>query len=341
MPSRSRPLDTPADSSHPSPGARLPVNRLAVASLITAVVGIPLFGVVTGFVAILLASVALSRIQASRQKGLGLAVAGLLLGIVDMISWVAALSYALSGQSGVFLSDGVEPGFSSADVSPKIYRAMQANVLIHQPRGLWGVATGSGVILDVSKGSALIVTNRHVVDPRFPSRSAPPDLEELSRGGLSVKVLNGPTRPGRVTWMAPDGIDLALVRVEYATGDAKAALWATDQPMRVGDPVFAIGNPQRLDWTHTQGVISQFRSMTLNGQVIRVIQTQTAINPGNSGGGLYNDQANLIGINTWASDSRSGEGLNFAISFDSLLALDPPGLPPRPVAKVEKGVEAQ
>jgi serine protease Do len=260
---------------------------------------------------------------------LGLALGGLLLGIADMIGWVAFLSYFMSGQTTVDFAQGVEPGFSAADVSPKIYRAMQANVLINRSAGWRGMATGSGVILEVSEGSALIVTNRHVVDPGFPSRSTPPDLDELSRGSLSVAVLNGPTQPGRVVWVAPDGVDLALVRVAYSKGEAKAALWAPGRALRIGDPVFAIGNPQRLDWTHTQGVISQFRSMTLNSRMIRVIQTQTAINPGNSGGGLYDEQAFLIGINTWTSDNRSGEGLNFAISFDSLLALDPPGLKPQ------------
>ncbi len=339
IPLPARPLAIPAASLRPPPGERPGVNRLAIASLITAVVGIPLFGIVTGFVAIVLASLALSRILVSRQKGVGLALAGLLLGVADVIAWVALLSYALSGPRGDHWPEGPEPELSRADVSPKIYRAMRANVLIDRRGGWGGLATGSGVILDISGGAALIVTNRHIVDPGFPSRSTPPDLDGLNTGGLNVRLSNGPTRAGRVTWVAPDGIDLALVRVAISPGEAEAARWVPGRPMRVGDAVFAIGNPRRLNWTHTQGAISQFRTMSLNGRTIRVIQTQTAINPGNSGGGLYDDESHLIGINTWTSDKRSSEGLSFAITFDSLLALDPPGLGSRGAVADTEGVE--
>ena len=62
--------------------------------------------------------------------------------------------------------------------------------------------------------------------------------------------------------------------------------------MKVGETVFAIGNPHRLGWTHTQGVISQLRTQDFDLHRVRVIQTQAAINPGNSGGGLY-DQRRL------------------------------------------------
>jgi S1-C subfamily serine protease len=315
-------------------------SRLAIAALITAVVGIPLFGLVTGFAAIVLAILALARIHGSHQKGFSLALGGLLLGIADMVGWLALLGYALSGQhTAVRLPEGSEPGLTAADVAPKLYQAMQANVLIDRRSGWLGLATGSGVILSIADGAALIVTNRHIVDSGFTGQSAIPDLERLNAGGLTVKLLNGPSRPGRVVWIAPDGVDLALVRIVIAPGEAKAAQWARGRPLRVGDAVFAIGNPQRLSWTHTQGVISQFRTMSQGGRTIRLIQTQTAINPGNSGGGLYDNESYLIGINTWTSDKRSSEGLSFAITFDSLLALDPPGITEPGSEDAEKRVQ--
>jgi S1-C subfamily serine protease len=318
------------------PVERPRINRLAIAALITAVVGIPLFGVVTGFVAIVLAILALSRIQVSNQRGFLLALGGLFLGIIDVVGWLALLSYALSWEPSVRLPEGSEPGLTAADVAPKLYRAMQANVLIERRSGWFGLATGSGVILSIADGSGLIVTNRHIVDSGFTGQSAPPDLNSLNTGALTVKLLNGPSRPGQVVWVAPDGIDLALVRITVAPGEAAAAQWAPGRPLRIGDAVFAIGNPQRLSWTHTQGVISQFRTMNLGGRTIRIIQTQTAINAGNSGGGLYDNESYLIGINTWTSDKRSTEGLSFAIMFDSLLALDPPGIAVRGSGDAEK-----
>ena len=67
-------------------------NRLAIAALATAVAGIPLFRLVTGVVAIALGAIALGTIRESRQKGIGLAAAGVLLGLVDVVGWLIVLS---------------------------------------------------------------------------------------------------------------------------------------------------------------------------------------------------------------------------------------------------------
>jgi S1-C subfamily serine protease len=99
--------------------------------------------------------------------------------------------------------------------------------------------------------------------------------------------------------------------------------------MKVGETVFAIGNPYQLGWTHTQGVISQMRSQDFDTHRVRVIQMQAAINPGNSGGGLYDSDGYLLGINTWTADKSVSEGIGFAIALDSLLELAPPPLAPR------------
>src|SRR5205085_2723865 len=140
---------------------------------------------------------------------------------------------------------------------------------------------------------------------------------------------------GRVVWLAEHGIDLALVRVNGNTQQARAALWEPHRPVHVGDPVFAIGNQHGLGWTHTQGAVSQVRRQHADGQAIRVLQTQTAINPGNSGGGLFDREGYLLGINTWTNDKRVSEGINFALALDTLLDLHPPGLPPAKVPAVE------
>ncbi len=93
--------------------------------------------------------------------------------------------------------------------------------------------------------------------------------------------------------------------------------------MKVGQIVFAIGNPHQLGWTQTQGVISQFRIRPIDDRRIRVIQTQAAINQGNSGGGLYDQEGYCLGINTWTADKRITEGIGFAIVLDTLLDLSP------------------
>ncbi len=144
------------------------------------------------------------------------------------------------------------------ELDPPLQRAMRANVLLERGLGLTslgGKAMGSGVILQIDAGEALIVTNRHVVDDDFPSSSDNASnasyLSRLSR--LSVRMIGQPESEGRVVWLAPDQIDLALVRVRCpSAGEAMDAPWKKGRPMRVGESVFAIGNPYRLGWTHTR-----------------------------------------------------------------------------------------
>jgi serine protease Do len=171
-----------------------------------------------------------------------------------------------------------------------------------------------------------VVTNRHVVDPDFSAPAPARASLRSGEGNLRVKLLGQAAEPGEVLWIAPDGIDLALVRVGVHTADARTAPWRRQPRLGVGDEVFSIGNPHHLDWTHTRGWISQFRTQTRGARKIRVIQTDAAINPGNSGGGLYDKEGMLIGINTWTEDKQFAQGLSFAIAFETLLQLDPPPL---------------
>ena len=333
-----RPLATSRPHvSRPEPPRRPEgTNRLAIASLICAVAGIPLFGLVTGLVAIGLGVAALGSIRQTTQKGLALAVSGVLLGLGDVAGWIIVLGFVLGRGDGrhadVSFADLPPDLAATRDLAPELRQAMRANVLIEQRGGLamlGGRAIGSGVILERSDSAALIVTNRHVVDSGFPGSAKATKSEGVPAGlgPLQVTMLGNPAEVGEVVWVAPDGIDLALVRVAIAkNGEARAAPWRKGRPMRVGETVFAIGNPHALGWTHTQGVISQFRLQETGGRKVRVIQTQAAINPGNSGGGLYDRAGYLVGINTWTGDKRVSEGIGFAIALDALLDLAPPAL---------------
>jgi hypothetical protein len=324
--------------------ARPPVTKgisgLAIASFICGLAGIPLFGIITGFVAVVLAIIALGAIRSTSQRGLGLALAGLLLGMVDVVGWIALIVWMLPLAGRELSADlhfsELPPDLSVIqDLAPPLQRAMRANVLIERHTGLaalGGKAVGSGVILQMMGGEALIVTNRHVVDDNFPSRASSIDSEYLSRlGKMSVSMLGQRQVESRVVWLAPEQIDLALLRAQCGdASQARDASWKPGRPMNVGLSVFAIGNPYRLGWTHTQGVISQMRTQDFGLHRVRVIQTQASINPGNSGGGLYDHEGFLLGINTWTTDKSLSEGIGFAITLDSLLELAPPPLEPRP-----------
>ena len=90
---------------------------------------------------------------------------------------------------------------------------------------------------------------------------------------------------------------------------------ADSDRLRVGDVVFAVGNPLGVGQTVTMGIISaKGRHNTGINSYENFIQTDAAINPGNSGGALLNLRGELVGINT-AIFSRSGgyQGIGFAI----------------------------
>lgn len=78
--------------------------------------------------------------------------------------------------------------------------------------------------------------------------------------------------------------------------------------LKDGDEVIAIGHPYGLNYTATQGVISKVDRVQ---QGLKYIQIDAAINPGNSGGPLVNDQAEVVGVNTFII--KGGDNLGFAL----------------------------
>lgn len=300
-------------------------NGVATAAFITAVLGIPLFGLVTGLVAIVLGCAALARTNARLLRGTEFAIAGIALGTADVAGWMIVLSFWSSPDVGALNLAEFEPDLAALEnLAPAIQRAMKANVLIQGDSGWKGLgekAIGSGVILRIVAGQAYVLTNRHVVDPDFSeaTKAAAGDLT----GSVTVKLIGQQSLPASVVWVAPDGVDLAVVSVRMQSAVAQEASRGTDKDLQIGDNVFAIGNPHGLAWTHTAGAVSQFRQHAVQGRSVRVIQTTAAINPGNSGGGLYDSSGRLVGITTWTRDKRVAEGLGFAIGFDTLLELNP------------------
>lgn len=313
------------DGDGPSNGPRR-WSRLAISALVVAVLGIPLFGLVTGLVAIVLGCIALAG-HSRRWKGAGLAVAGILLGVIDMAGWTIGLSMILDAPVVTIGTDQFEPDPVALEQLPApISRAMKSNVLIQTPGDLThlrGSGIGSGVIVKIQDSVAWVMTNRHVVDAGFAEERSPAAEPALPSVRLSVKALGQPVVPGQLVWIAPHGIDCALVTFPVTSREVMSAIWDAVPKLTVGDTVFAIGNPHGLGWTHTQGGLSQLRLQSKGPREIRIIQTSAAINPGNSGGGLYDSLGHLVGMNTWTKDKRFAEGLSFSISFHSLLPLLP------------------
>lgn len=162
------------------------------------------------------------------------------------------------------------------------------------PRERKEQSLGSGVIVSED---GYIVTNNHVIEK----------AEE-------IKVLLSNKRDFKAKLIGADPkTDIAVIKIE-AKGLA-ALPWGDSDNLRVGEVVFAIGNPFGLNQTVTMGVISAVGRANVGiADYEDFIQTDAAINPGNSGGALINAKGELVGINT-AILSRTGgyQGIGFAV----------------------------
>ena len=88
-----------------------------------------------------------------------------------------------------------------------------------------------------------------------------------------------------------------------------------------GERVYAIGAPEGLELTFSEGVISALRetegpewspsATSVRANPVRMIQTSAPISPGSSGGGLFDAQGNLVGVTTFYL--KEGQSLNFAL----------------------------
>ncbi len=168
-----------------------------------------------------------------------------------------------------------------------------------------GSQTGTGFIWDAA---GHVVTNNHVVA-----------TAAQGGGAIAVRLSSGAVVSASLVGAAPS-YDLAVIRLGRTSAALQPLAIGTSADLKVGQSVFAIGNPFGLDHTLTTGVISalQRRLPTSAGRELSgVIQTDAAINPGNSGGPLLDSAGRLIGVNTAIfSPSGASAGIGFAIPVD-------------------------
>lgn len=155
---------------------------------------------------------------------------------------------------------------------------------------------GSGVIVSPN---GFILTNHHVID---------------GADEVSVSLPDGGEFKARVIGTDPK-TDVAVVKIE-ADGLPTVTLADSDK-LRVGDVVFAVGNPLGIGQTVTMGIVSAKGRNSLGlieGGYEDFIQTDAAINMGNSGGALVDAKGRLVGINSAiVSTSRGNIGIGLAI----------------------------
>ena len=168
-----------------------------------------------------------------------------------------------------------------AQVSPSVARV---NALDGSGRT---TMVGSGVV--VERGA--VITNCHVV----------------SRASAVQVKLGSDLHSGSVE-VADEELDLCRLNVPGL--DAPAVQLGLVGALRTGQRVYAIGAPQGLDLTISEGIVSSLREVPGG----TVIQTTAPVSRGSSGGGLFDASGRLVGIVTF--QHRYGQNLNFALPAD-------------------------
>jgi serine protease Do len=170
-------------------------------------------------------------------------------------------------------------------------------VLIKSPSAL-----GSGFII---REDGHIVTNAHVVQGETQLTVT---VFHKVEGAIEKKVYE------KVKILSVNPVvDVALLQIEASElGDTRLTkvFLGDAEELKVGQSVFAVGAPQGLERTVTEGIVS---TTNRERQGMVYIQTTAQVNPGNSGGPLFNRKGEVVGIVAW---KVFGEGLNFAIPIN-------------------------
>ncbi|WP_424984916.1 trypsin-like peptidase domain-containing protein [Microbulbifer sp. S227A] len=192
---------------------------------------------------------------------------------------------------------GMEPAGGLPEGIPEEFRKRFEKMLPKNGGAAPRKGVGSGFIIS---GDGQIVTNHHVVD---------------GADSVTVKLADG--RSFNATVIGSDPLtDVALLQAEIDE-TLPVVVFGESDSMRAGDEVVAVGNPFGLGGTVTSGIISAMSRDIHSGPYDDFIQTDAAINRGNSGGPLFNNEGEVIGVNTAIFSPDGGSvGIGFAVPSD-------------------------
>ena len=206
----------------------------------------------------------------------------------------------IQGEAGVSLVC-TAPAGEKLSIQDMYEKVNPSTVLVVADKGEQA-SIGTGVIMTAD---GYIITNAHVIS-----------------GGKDcwIALDTGYTYDAKLVGYSEER-DLAVLKAVDAA-DLPAASFGDSDLCRVGDTVYAIGNPLgvELRGTLTDGIISAInRDVQVEGRVMTLLQTTAALNNGNSGGPLINEYGQVVGINTLKMSGNGSEmeatveGLGFAV----------------------------
>ncbi len=230
----------------------------------------------------------------TRALAVGTGLAGVLLGAI-------AVLVGVSSRPSVPTPAPLAPAQPS--LSDLVASTLPSVVSLRTP-----TRAGAGVIVG---NAGWVVTNMHVVGD---VTGASP---ERDGAGPLVRARFVDGRELAATIVVVDREeDLAVLKLQGAPGERyTVAQLGQSSDLRVGDHVFAIGNPHGLSHSVASGIVSALgRAGLPEGSRVPLLQLDAAINVGNSGGPLFDHHGELVGIVT--ARSREAEGIAFALPVD-------------------------
>ena len=181
---------------------------------------------------------------------------------------------------------------------------------------------GTGIVWD---DEGRVVTNYHVIASVLASIPKGRRASEVAK--VTIQTDDGSRTFGASLVGASKEKDLVVLQINAPKELLRPVTLGTSENARVGQSVFAIGNPFGYDHTLSTGVISGLNRtiQTPAGSFVTgAIQCDAAINPGNSGGPLLDANARLVGVNTAIfTPTGSSVGVGFAIPVDTVKAIVP------------------
>ncbi|MCI8759604.1 MAG: PDZ domain-containing protein [Clostridia bacterium] len=196
-----------------------------------------------------------------------------------------------------------------------------ADIIEETTRKVVGISklknTGNSILSKSTESELGLGTGIIVTEDGYILSNAHVTGEKYSKCYITLE--NGNNYDGTVVWSDTD-LDLSITKInaknlEYVT-------LADSSQIRVGETVYAIGNPIGFEFrrTVTSGIISaknrtiKIEETDKSSYMTDLIQTDATINPGNSGGPLIYPNGQVLGINT--VKISSAEGIGFAVPIN-------------------------
>lgn len=244
-----------------------------------------------------------------KTKGILLIILAFLLGAGGMFILV---NYSPAAVQTIVNKSEKEVTVTDTGIADAVEKLYDAVVVVGSYKNGVLSSSGTGFVYEEDDKYAYILTNSHVID-----------------GATSVKVKFTNDNIEDVEVVGNDSYsDIAVLKISKDKV-IKIAEIGTNENLRVGDTVFAIGAPldNEYSWTVTRGILSgkdRLVDVSVNNTasadwVMRVIQTDAAINSGNSGGPLANSNGEVIGVTNMKLVSNGVEGMGFAIPIEDAI----------------------